>query len=130
MTQTLSEVEILEGVRRAVSESLLLPEERVTPGARLISDLGASSLDLLDILFGLQARFGIEVHEDDFNLLTRLNLPPEEIERDGRLTEAAVRRLRDLVPGMDQIGDGISVSALPRLITVETICLLVRSKMA
>src|SRR4051812_23200952 len=47
----------LDAVRRCVAERLFRDIGEVTPGSRLITDLGADSLDFVDLLFQLEKRF-------------------------------------------------------------------------
>jgi len=52
---------IYEKVKESVVEALGVDEEEVTPDATLFDDLGAESLDLLDIVFRLEKEFGIKI---------------------------------------------------------------------
>ena len=57
----IDEKEILKKVQESIVEALGVDEEDATPGAVLFDDLGAESLDLLDIVFRLEKIFGIKV---------------------------------------------------------------------
>ncbi|MEE8382455.1 MAG: acyl carrier protein, partial [Thermodesulfobacteriota bacterium] len=57
----MDEKTIYEKVKESVVEALGVDEEEVTPDAALFDDLGAESLDLLDIVFRLEKEFGIKI---------------------------------------------------------------------
>ena len=57
--------DVKERVLRVVAEALDLRPEKVTLDASLIDDLGAESIDLLDIVFRLETEFGIEIKDDE-----------------------------------------------------------------
>lgn len=50
----------LDEVRQVIAKALKVPVEQVTPDARL-DDIGAESLDVLEIVFELEERFGISI---------------------------------------------------------------------
>ena len=56
---------IFDKVRAALVEVLSVPSERVTPAARVILDLGAESIDLLDLRFRIEKAFEIRITKDD-----------------------------------------------------------------
>lgn len=129
MGVTVTDAEILEGVRKAFAQALLVDAAGIAPTTRVIGDLGADSLDLLGILFALQKQFGIKVGEGDFMLLTQLNLPPERIERDGTLTAEALSALRAWLPDLGADGRPVGLADLPNHITIATVCRMVRLKL-
>ncbi|MDD3587534.1 MAG: acyl carrier protein, partial [Thermoguttaceae bacterium] len=53
--------EIMEGVTSVLVEALAAEPEEVTPEATLVDDLGAESIDLLDIVFNLEKKFDIKI---------------------------------------------------------------------
>ena len=69
------EERVLEVVKRAVAESLAVPAAEITLESRLIDDLGADSLDFVDIVFMLDRELDIRVRETEFNLRRRLTTP-------------------------------------------------------
>src|SRR6516165_322805 len=85
--------QIFEGVADVLVQALGARRAEVTPGASLVADLEAESIDFLDIVFRLEKGFGIEV--------ARGELFPQELLRDpslisnGQLTAAGVTALRE-----------------------------------
>ena len=53
--------EVFEKVRTALVDALDVDEEEVLPKATMVGDLGAESIDFLDIVFRLEKAFGIEI---------------------------------------------------------------------
>jgi len=56
---------VLEKVRKIVSEQLDIPEEKITPEARFIEDLGADSLDLVELMMALDEAFDAEIPDEE-----------------------------------------------------------------
>ena len=63
---TRSETEILRELRTMLAEVLGLDAESITPEARIIDELGAESIDLLDLRFRLERAFDVRVTNEDF----------------------------------------------------------------
>jgi acyl carrier protein len=57
--------EVVEKVRQIVSEQLGVDEAEVTPSASLIDDLGADSLDQVELVMALEEAFHMEVGDED-----------------------------------------------------------------
>jgi acyl carrier protein len=55
---------IADVVLRNTSEALLKPIDKVVPEARLLTDLGAESIDIVDIRFRLEQEFGFKIDQD------------------------------------------------------------------
>jgi acyl carrier protein len=105
-------------VRRIVAEALDRPEEQVRPSSSLIDDLGAESIDFLDLLFRLESAFGIKIPEEDLwgGAAGLARAGAGEFDR-------GIADLRKEMPDFrwDRFPDGVSRSDLPRLITVGTV---------
>lgn len=61
----MSETRLMELVAAIVAEALDRPIAEVTPTASLVTDLGAESLDFIDLTFRIESTFGIKVVESD-----------------------------------------------------------------
>ena len=60
----------VESLKRVVAESLSVPPEKVVPEASFIDDLGAGSLDLVEMVMTLEEEFGVEIPDADYPKLT------------------------------------------------------------
>ncbi len=123
--------EIFTKVADALQESCGTAREKITLKAKIIDDLGCDSLDLLDILFALEEKFGIKIKRGQIETAAREGIPEGEFERDGQLTERGAARMREHMPEVDtsRITAGMPVGRIPYLFTVETFCKLVEQKL-
>jgi acyl carrier protein len=125
----LTQQEIYQRVAQALAESLNVDECEIAPRARLQSDLGAESIDFLDIVFRLEREFGIKID--------RAELFPEsifqgkaEFVQDGKVTAAGLEELRQRLPFADctafekdpeirRVGDLFTVGLLTRFVQTK-----------
>lgn len=123
---------ILSTVRRSVAESLAVPHADVTLESRLVDDLGADSLDFVDIVFMLDRELDIRVRETEFNFLTRLDFSSPDVMKGAFLTEAVVTRLAEWLPALRAAPDRTKVTPreLFSMITVESICIVCHRALA
>lgn len=126
MTET-TRAEHLAVIRGFVAERLFRTPEEVSADSRLIADLGADSLDFVDIQFQLEKRFGFEFHNDDL-----LDTSHRWVAPGGFLKPEAVARFSRYVPALAMCPDPehIPVSELMQLVTVETLLLMVEAKLS
>jgi acyl carrier protein len=119
-------------VRACVAEALDIDEETVLPESLLIDDLGADSLDMLDLLFHLESRFKVRLKPRSIERLVRDRLNGAELDINGVYTDAAVRELRTLLPEIpaDELPNGLRSAELPRHFRVATFIALVRRAQA
>ena len=62
---------MLEKIQKMLAEALNIPEEKVTPDAKIVDDLGADSLDVVELLSQLEDEYGIIIPDDEVeNLVT------------------------------------------------------------
>jgi acyl carrier protein len=112
-------------VRAIVADALDRPIAEVHPHSSLINDLGAESIDFIDIVFRLESEFGLEI-------------PQEEIwagsidANDEAAIAAGVERLRAAMPEFrwDALPATITKADLPALITVTTVTEYVKRRLA
>lgn len=124
--------ETLQAVVELVRETLALDAE--TPVAAtdlLFYDHGFTSMDLLDLLFRVEERFGVKIPEGTLAALSQGDLPPAEFQgEDGVLTprgrEQLMGLLHDTPP--ETFPERIHRQALPRYCTVAAIARLAESR--
>ena len=124
--------QVLGELSAIVADSLAIEASGITAGSRLITDLGADSLDFVDIIFRMEKKFGIKVRQDDLQFVSKLNLTLPTAPRGGYLSAEAVAKLDEWLPALKDVPDRARVTAsqIFSLISLETLCLLVERKLA
>lgn len=120
--------EVFEKIRTALVDALGVDEDEVTPEATLIGDLGAESIDFLDIVFRLEKAFNIKV--------PRAELFPDDIltnaqyVKDGKVTPEGVAQLRQRMPFADltKFAANPNVKDFGAMLTVQDMVRFVEGK--
>jgi acyl carrier protein len=68
-------------VKKIIVDQLGVEEETVTPEASFVDDLGADSLDTVELVMALEEEFGIEIPDEDAEKITRVKEATEYIEK-------------------------------------------------
>lgn len=115
------DADIFASVQRAFMEALELDEDEVDWDSKILDDLGAESLDLLDVVFRLERAFDIQIPRGGLEAQAK-EVDGEPGEIDGRLTEAGAARLRAMMPEVpaNEIPAGLKSAELPRVFRVGT----------
>jgi acyl carrier protein len=123
---------VFDSVRRCIVDSLAVEPDTVTLESRLVDDLGADSLDFVDIVFMVDHELDIRVRESEFNFITRLDFASPEVMKGEFLTEAVIARLETWLPALARVEDKLKVTPrqLFSLITVESICIVAERRLA
>jgi len=113
-------VEIENRVAHVLVEALSVDENEIVPAAKLQADLGAESIDFLDIVFRLEREFGIEIPTDELFPESIFKGDPTLVEN-GRVTDRGLDELRSRMPYADLSGfeGDRRVGAVPSLFTVD-----------
>lgn len=114
-------------VQKIIADVLVVDEDNIALTSRLIGDLGAESIDFLDLIFQLEKEFNIKIPRGQLEKNARGDLGEEEFEKGGVLTPQglqALKRYLNEVPE-EQFKDPMKVNEIPMLFTVETFCKLV-----
>jgi acyl carrier protein len=123
-----SNEEVFEKVRTALVDALGVDDDEVTPESTIIGDLGAESIDFLDIVFRLEKSFGIEI--------PRSELTPEDVltnptyVQDGKVTPEGIAEIKRKMPFADltKFEANPVVTEFGNLLTVNDLCRFVESK--
>jgi acyl carrier protein len=123
--------ELYDRVLGSVAEVLAIDKNNIPKNASLIDDLGAESLDFLDLVFRLETDFQIKIPRDGIRMMAQNGLA-DGFEHAGVLTADALERLRLLMPEVQQnrLAPGLRSDQLPNLFTVETFVRLVAWRLA
>lgn len=114
--------EIWPKVREVFAEALGLELDEVQPDAKVIEDLGAESLDFLDIAFRLERAFGIKIPRGGIEDAVRQGVGEEAYEIDGVLTPLGLEKLAEVMPEVprEDFREGLKTSEVPELFRVAT----------
>lgn len=116
-------------VRGIIAESLAIDIAKVSPTVSLIENLGAESLDFLDIVFKLERAYDIQITRGELERAARGDMSEEEFAPDGMVSEAGLARLRELMPEVaERIRAGLRPAQILSLFTVQTFVHLVLGK--
>ena len=122
--------EIYTKVSATLVEALNVDEEDIKPTATLQGDLGAESIDFLDIVFRLEREFGIKIPRGELFPESIFQGDPDFVQN-GRVTQKGLDELRTRMPFAD-LGDfekDPEVSKLSDLFTVELITRYIQGKL-
>ena len=125
----LSRDDIENKVAEVLEEALGVDRDEITPEATLINDLGAESIDFLDISFQLEKSFESDCPPDRPFKIEQGELFPEnllndaELVENGRLTDEGMMLLKEKMPHVDfaDFEADRSVSKISELFTVKTL---------
>lgn len=124
--------DIFPKVREIIADVLVVDEVSIQPTSRLIQDLGAESIDFLDLVFQLEKAFQIKIPRGQIERNARGQLSESEFEQGGVLTAqglVALKAYLSEVPEQD-FKVSMKLAEIPTLFTVETFCKLVVSAQA
>lgn len=118
---------IFPKVAETVADALGCEVEEVKLDSSLIDDLGAESIDFLDIVFRLERGFKVKIPRGKIVEEARGSLSESEFESGGVVTSAGEQRLKvflNEVPA-DRFKSPLKVAEIPKLFTIETFCKMV-----
>lgn len=120
--------EIFEKIRSALVEALGVDEDEVTPEATLVGDLGAESIDFLDIVFRLEKAFDIKVPRGE--LFPEDILTNAEYVQEGKVTPEGIKQLRERMPfaDLEAFSANPNVKDFGNMLTVQDMCRYVETK--
>jgi len=118
-------------VRQVVAEALARDLAEIRLDSNLMEELGAESLDFLDIVFKLERAFGIQITRGEMERAARGIMSDEEFAPSGVVSEAGLARLRELMPeAAPRIKAGLRPVQILSLFSVQTFVNLVQAKQA
>lgn len=120
--------EIYEKIKTALVDALGVDDDEVKPEATLVGDLGAESIDFLDIVFRLEKAFDIKIPRGE--LFPEDVLTNAEYVQDGKITEAGIAELRKRMPfaNFDNFAQNPVVQDFANVLTVADMCRFVETK--
>ena len=124
-----TEEEIYTKVSATLVEALNVDEEDIKPTSTLQGDLGAESIDFLDIVFRLEREFGIKIPRGELFPESIFQGDPEYVQN-GRVTDRGLEELRQRMPFADlsSFERNPDLAAISDLFTVEMITRYIQGK--
>jgi acyl carrier protein len=122
--------EIYSKVSATLVEALNVDEDDIKPTSTLQGDLGAESIDFLDIVFRLEREFGIKIPRGELFPESIFQGDPELVQ-DGRVTPKGLEELRSKMPFADltKFEENPEVGNLSNLFTVDLITRYIQGKL-
>lgn len=110
-----------------VADVLVIDITEVKEDSSLIKDLGAESIDFLDLVFRLERAFNIKIPRGQIEKEARGSLSEQEFEKDGYISEKGMEALKAYLSEVpaDRFHANMKVAEIPSLFTVTTLCKLV-----
>ncbi|HYV38513.1 MAG TPA: acyl carrier protein [Gemmataceae bacterium] len=126
-----NQAEIYDKVSATLIEALNVDEDEIKPTATLQGDLGAESIDFLDIVFRLEREFGIKIPRGELFPESIFSGDPEFVQ-DGKVTDKGLSELRARMPFADiaKFEKNPELTAISDLFTVEMITRYIQGKLS
>jgi acyl carrier protein len=126
----MSRDEIFQEVQEVLVDALGVDDEEVTAEATLMGDLGAESIDFLDIVFRLEKTFGIKIPREELFPAESLINNPQYVSN-GKLTAKGLKELKEKIPHTDlsSFSDDPDINKLGDLFTVGSIINFVEARL-
>ncbi len=122
--------EIFNEVRQTLVDALSVDDDEVREDATLTGDLGAESIDFLDIVFRLEKAFGIKIPQEE--LIPREILSNPEYVDNRKVNATGLKVLKEHMPHADlsEFEKDPDIDKISEVFTVGTIVRFVESKLA
>ena len=122
--------EVFSKVQSALVDALGVDEEDVTPSATMVGDLGAESIDFLDIVFKLEKAFGSKIQTED--LFPKDILTEGSYVNDGKVNANGLAELKKRMPWADlnKFESNPRVQDFGDVLTVSDLCRYVQAKLS
>lgn len=123
--------EIYEKVRETLVDALGVDDDEVSPEATLVGDLGAESIDFLDIVFRLEKNFNVKIPRGEL-FPENLAAADSGFVEDGKVTPSGIDELRSRMPhaDVDKLAADPKVENIQDLFTVQMIVNFLEKKLA
>ena len=127
---SMSRDEIFQEVQEVMVDALGVDDNEVTPEATLMGDLGAESIDFLDIVFRLEKAFDIKIPREELFPIENMMSNPEFVSN-GKLSAAGLAEMKTKMPhtNLDAFESDPDINKLGDLFTVNSITNYVETKL-
>ncbi|MBI9016491.1 MAG: acyl carrier protein [Phycisphaerae bacterium] len=121
--------EIFEKVQENLVDALGVDDDEVTLQSTLMGDLGAESIDFLDIVFRLEKEFDIQIPREEL-FPAEAMMGNSELVQDGKVTAAGIAQFKETMPHVDfsEFEADPDINKITDLFTVESIVKFIAGK--
>ena len=128
-TFTTEQIEL--GVKEVIANSLALDAESIDSNASLIDELGADSLDLIEMFFSLEQKFGVPLKDGNLEKLTRGEFKKEALREGKFLSAEDVEKLAEWLPKLkrEENKNQIIPAQIFSYVTVEALVQMIEKKL-
>jgi acyl carrier protein len=119
-------------IRQIFADALNLDVAEVNPNSNLVDDLGAESIDFLDITFQLESEYAIRIPKGEIIALAQAGLSEDEFAVSGVVSEKGLENLKSPTLALDtkKLSPGMKMQSIPETFTVQTFINLVERQLA
>ena len=127
----MTEQEVFDKLIPLIREVTGARAEQIKMESGLMDDLGAESIDLLDLSFLIEEAFSVALEADEFERQAGGRIPGGVYEVDGVLTDAALAELREAMPEIpaEKLSPGLKKIELPGVLNVAVFVHLIQRKL-
>ena len=127
----MTEQQIYDKLLPLITEITGARPEQIAMQSNLVQDLGAESIDLLDLSFLIEESFGVGIDSDEFEQQAKLSMNGGEYARDGVLTDEAIEQLKQKLPEIppEQFHPGLKKVEIPGLLNIAVFVHLIQRKL-
>lgn len=125
--------EAWDAVEAAVMEALGVEVEDVTPDATIMDELGAESIDVLDMLFRVERKVGVKIKAADLAAHLQGGIPDDEFGDENEIvTPRGLAHLKTVMPQIDlaALAGRLEAKSVIKLFTVQNLADLVEQRAA
>ena len=124
--------DFLAPVQEAVANALGVDDDEASPEATLMDDLGAESIDLLDILFRIERSVGVKIQASDLGDEIQGGIPDEEFGAGGNVSAKGLEHLTTVMPQIDpaEYADKLPAEEVIMHFTVQNLANMVARRAA
>lgn len=128
---SVTETEAYDAVKDAIVGALGVDEDEVTPEATIFEDLGAESIDLLDVLFRIERSTGVKIQASDIGEHIQGGIPDDEFgDEEGVVSDKGLEQLKKVMPQIDpdELRGNLHAERVITLFTVKNLADLVAGR--
>ena len=126
----MSRDEIFQEIKEVLIDALGVDDDEVTSDATLMGDLGAESIDFLDIVFRLEKAFNVKIAREELFPIENI-MSNQDFVKDGKITGAGLAEMKEKMPHTDfaSFESDPDINKLGDLFTVNSVVNYVETKL-